>query len=304
LIRETFKEIRKELVQSLHYDDDQKSSHWMIHTEGAEITNDAKIGGINGFSNRSPRFPFSYSLHRRAQKRIFDNFDRAVGSVFYDLALQFCSVQSRSLDVCVIRHVYTFMYLERFGLLGKDKIACVIGDGQANFVSLALKADSFKKVISINLTEVLLSDLDMVERLGLEKGELGLAKTQLELLTMLSQPNIRLVMIRAADAGVIRDAGIDLFVNIVSFQEMNTELVGRYFDLIKSNSSWLYCCNREHKELYGGEILEFYSYPWEGSVIELDEICPWHEYFYDFKSVSLFRRLKYDGAIRHRIVKF
>jgi hypothetical protein len=161
-----------------------------------------------------------------------------------------------------LRHVYSFICLERFGLIDKDKIACVIGDGQANFVSLALKTDSFRKVISINLTEVLLSNLDLLEPLAFKAGEIGIASTHFELINMLKQPNLRLVIIRAADAGIVSDAGIDLFVNIASFLEMNAELVKQYFDLIKSNSSWLYCCNREHKTLYGGEVLEFDSYPW------------------------------------------
>lgn len=206
--------------------------------------------------------------------------------------------------MCVIRHVFTFIFLEEYQLIGKEKVACVIGDGQANFVSMALRGNTFKKVISINLTEILLSDLDLVEHLNLQKGELGLARTHEELLSMLKDPNLRLVLIRAADSEIVRKAGIDVFVNIASFQEMNPGLVKSYFDLIESNSAWLYCCNRERKELYGGEVLEFESYPWGRSLSMLDELCPWHKYFYDFRSFRLFRRLKYDGSIRHKIVKF
>jgi len=295
--------IRRFLASDLKYDHNQKSSHWISHTANAKVVSDTRIADIDGFSSRTPRFPFSSFLHKRAQKRTFSNFDLAIESPFYKIASDFCLAQSRAIDVDVVRHVFTFILLDNYGFLNKSKIACVIGDGQANFVSLAIKSNSFSKIISVNLSEVLLSDLDLIEKLDLRE-DIGLATNVGEFRQMLNDPRFSLIMLRATDSQFLTNSQIDLFVNIASFQEMNERLVESYFQIIKSNDSWLYCCNREHKKLYGGEILDFSLYPWGGSETLFDELCPWHKYFYDFKSISLFRRGEYDGLIRHRLAKF
>lgn len=303
MILDEIRSIREFLAGDLKYDHNQKSSHWVSHTANAKVGMDSRIGDIDGFSSRTPRFPFSSFLHRRAQRKTFSNLDVAIGSPFYKIASDFCLAQSRSIDVCVMRHVFTFILLDSHGLLNKSKIACVIGDGQSNFVSLAIKSNSFSKIISVNLSEVLLSDLDLIEELDLRE-DIGLATSVSEFRQMLNDPRFSLIMLRATDSHFLTNSQVDLFVNIASFQEMNQRLVESYFQIIKSNGSYLYCCNREHKRLYGGEILDFSLYPWGGSETLLDELCPWHKYFYDFKSISLFRRGEYDGSIRHRLAKF
>lgn len=304
MTRNSLKEIREFLASNYLYDNEQKSSHWRFHTKDAKINKDGKVKNIDGFSQRSRRFPFSNFLHRRAQKKIFAAKEYAFDGQFWQIAKNFCSAQSRSLDLCVMRHVFTFEYLHRFGFLGTAKKVCVIGDGQSNFVSMAIESHAFSKVISVNLTEVLLSDLDLVEKLNLKEGEVCLARTPIDLTSMLCEPNCRLIMVRAADAQILQNSGIDLFVNIASFQEMDIEQINKYFELIESNAAWLYCCNRRTKRLYEGEELIFGKYPWGSSIVELDEDCPWHQSYYDFKSLRLFRRFSYDGAVQHRIAKF
>jgi hypothetical protein len=300
---ENIQSIRKFLASDLKYDDNQKSSHWISHTANAKVGSETRISDIDGFSSRTSRFPLSSFLHKRAQRKIFSNFDIAIESPFYKIVSDICLDQSRAIDVCVMRHVFTFILLDNYGFLNQSKVACVIGDGQANFVSLAIKSNSFSKIISVNLSEVLLSDLDLIEELDLRE-EIGLATNVGEFRQMLSDPRTSLILLRATDSHFLTNSQVDLFVNIASFQEMNERLVESYFQIIKSNGSWLYCCNREHKKLYGGEILDFSLYPWGGSETLLDELCPWHKYFYDFRSISLFRRREYDGLIRHRLAKF
>ena len=63
----------------------------------------------------------------------------------------------------------------------------------------------------------------------------------------LEYENKKLFLIPANKKNLIKNKNIDLFVNIVSFQEMNNEEVNNYFDIIKSNKSYLYCCNRKKK---------------------------------------------------------
>lgn len=48
-------------------------------------------------------------------------------------------------------------------------------------------------------------------------------------------------------------------------QEMSSSWVHRYFDFIRANRAdfaCFYCCNRELKELLGGERQVFVEYPW------------------------------------------
>ena len=42
---------------------------------------------------------------------------------------------------------------------------------------------------------------------------------------------------------------------------MNMKEIIEYFEIIKSNRSILYTCNRE-KKFYQGEVLKFKDYPW------------------------------------------
>ena len=45
---------------------------------------------------------------------------------------------------------------------------------------------------------------------------------------------------------------IDLFINIASFQEMEPDILSNYFEIISSNKSILYHCNRHAKTLSEG----------------------------------------------------
>ena len=76
----------------------------------------------------------------------------------------------------------------------------------------------------------------------------------------------------------------DIAVNVASMQEMAVETVAHYFTYLRSHMrqrNLFYCCNREKKILPGGEVLEFYRYPWvSGDQYLLDEVCPWHRYFF------------------------
>ena len=43
-------------------------------------------------------------------------------------------------------------------------------------------------------------------------------------------------------------------------QEMRPDIVEHYFKIIKSNSAFFYCCNKDHKKLISGEELVFNQY--------------------------------------------
>jgi len=105
----------------------------------------------------------------------------------------------------------------------------------------------------------------------------------------------------------------DLAVNVASMQEMAPVAISRYFSLLRERKTRLfYCCNRLEKRLIGGEINRFMDYPWKPDDEHLiDELCPWHQWFFGRGSSSLVRLFgipiplvhRYDGPHWHRLTR-
>jgi len=300
----SYESLRKTLMLDLPGSSTVKSSHWRAHTSSIKLSEDLKVSGINGFSNRTSRFPGSKLLHLRNLKKIFPWAKKRFKSLEFIEAIRICHLQSREVDTCVARNFFTLDLIESFPQVPVDRV-CVIGDGQANFVSLAIARKSFKKLVSINLPEVLLSDLELIEKLaGIDSYEISVARTEFEVIQFFQDSRKRLLLVSAQYASLLSGSRIDLFVNIASFQEMTPKLIDEYFNVIRLNNAFLYSCNRVEKELYGGEVNRFFDYPWQDSDVLLDEICKWHQYSYSLKSFNLYKKFAFDGKIWHRLVKF
>ncbi len=300
----SFQSIRENLAADLAESTSVKSSHWKFHTASMNVSSDFRITGINGFSNRTRRFPGSSILHRRNLIKLFPWAQATILSSTFDTALKICHMQNREIDTCVVRHVLTLELLGEFSIVNKSR-TCVIGDGQSNFVSLAISNNFADKLISVNLTEVLLSDLELIEKLPqLSSEEIVVARNNEEVINFLKNPQQKLLLISAQNATALQGSDIDLFINIASFQEMTPNLVSEYFKIIASNKAFLYCCNRLEKHLYGGEINRFFDFPWGDAKVILDESCRWHQEFYNLRSITLYKKMKFDGEIWHRLVKF
>lgn len=105
----------------------------------------------------------------------------------------------------------------------------------------------------------------------------------------------------------------DLAVNIASMQEMSMDVVAGYFGFLRAHmavDALFYCCNRERKQLVGGEVQEFDRYPWSGRDVHLvDGACPWHRYYLAVRRgpCVLGRRWPlvnyFDGPHRHRLTR-
>jgi len=115
----------------------------------------------------------------------------------------------------------------------------------------------------------------------------------------------------ADDIGNLADQQFDLAINIASMQEMDMQIVEKYFNLIRScKTKFFYCCNRIEKKMPGGEISKFMEYPWKNSDHHVvDELCPWHQWFlgYGGSKNVIYRGIKipfvyrYDGPHWHRL---
>ena len=146
-------------------------------------------------------------------------------------------------------------------------------------------------------------DLLLLEKQNsINKNEVGVASSINQFDDLLKNKDIKLILISAQNSHYLFDKKISLFVNIASFQEMTPETINEYFDIIKSNNSFFYCCNRVFKKLIGGEVLEFANYNWGNARIIIDELCPWHQRYYNVRKFPFI--FKYDGEIQHRLVKY
>jgi hypothetical protein len=204
--------------------------------------------------------------------------------------------------------VYTFELLQQMvfnnvSTLSK-KNCCVIGDGQSNFVSLALFNKNIDKIISVNLPEVLLNDLALLKKLEINKEKIYYAETKKDLKYALNTKEVKVIFISASDCLLLLNLDIFLFVNIASMQEMKSTSIEEYFNIIKSNKSYFYCCNRQLKTLSGGEKNIFNDYPWENNQILVDGYPEWHQFYYRFNFLKLKFKHYYNGPHKHRLVKY
>ena len=300
-------EVYNHLISEVSQNEDNKSSHWAFHTKDFRISNSNKIRGISGFGSNGILIPFiSNRIHRYTQRQVFKGIDFDWDCNYYQYAKLACSVQHRCLDVDMMRHTFTcnFLFNTQLKMFGLDRI-CVIGDGQTNFVSLALLSKRFKKIISINLPEVHLSDLNLISKLNPEESvKVTACNSESELERQLLDNNRRLIIITARNQSILKNKGVRLFVNIASFQEMSYRSIEDYFKTIISNNAYLYSCNREVKVLYGGERIEFIRYPWGNGEIMFSEDCPWHKEFYYLSKGIIPIKAVYDGNVIHRLVKY
>ena len=130
----------------------------------------------------------------------------------------------------------------------------------------------------------------------------------------ISQPDLGFLYCPAEFLEKLDKYSFDVAINIASMQEMNQSSINTYFDFLRRYmppDNLFYCCNRKEKEMPGGEISKFFSYPWCNEDIHLvDEFCPWHNYFLSFSRAKngpeLFKiRIPFinyfDGPHMHRL---
>ncbi len=267
-----------------------KSSHWETRLKGK------KYGDIYinlGFGSFEKKKFFKSILHFFFSRLLFGVkiFKSEEAKVYNSIF----NKMNRQIDVDALRHIYTFNKLKNNFL---PKKICIIGDGKANFVLGCLKIFPKAQIYSVNLAEVLIHDYSVISKFNFIEDaniEVVLNKKDLE------NQNKKLFLIPSSNKSLLYDSNIDLFVNIVSFQEMNMKEIIEYFKIIKSNRSKLYACNREKKILSGGEVLKFKDYPWGNGKKIFEEDCPWHQKYYSFKPIFFH---KYDGNIKHCLIDY
>ena len=288
----SFNNLINEISGFINENDKEKSSHWKKLLANRKILIDIK--GNYGFGQYKELNRFSEMYHKVMQDFVFGKGLKKIRE--YKLIKKYYGKFNRQLESDVIRHIYTFNLLNRYKIL-KNNVA-VIGDGKANFILGSKIINPSLKLFSINLPEILINDLLILMKSNLFiSEEICLVKNN----TDLDKDSVKLFLIPANKSNLLSSKKIDLFVNLASFQEMNYEQINNYFNIIKSNKSYLYNCNREEKILPDGKIIKYDNYPFDNAEILFKEECDWHKKIYltSFPFVK-----KYDGNHLHSLCKF
>ena len=269
-----------------------KSSYWKLYLNSeSNIKNPHKDLGFGGFYKKEMLtsffhyvlsvFVFGKAIRRsdtyRKYKKIFDE-------------------SKRQIDVNTIRHIFTFEML-------KDKIKspqsiAIIGDGKCHAIIGSKETFPNAQIFSVNLAETLINDYLLIKEMNIYDDD------DIQVIQSIDDKlikNKKLVLIPSSLKLFLTDKSIRLFINIASFQEMDQHEIENYFRLIKSNKSFLYCCNRDYKKLPGGEELYFNNYPWGSGDKFFYEDCKWHQKYY-LKKFPFIK--KYDGNHKHCFVDY
>ena len=295
-------DITKKLVSLLPSSNNSKSSYWKFHTENiSDFQLDKVLKDYWSVKKRSFKNIFMYGVFNFI---VFIFHLKIYFSKSYTIVSESCSRLNCVIDFDAFRHAISinkiFNYIKDSYSLKK---ICVIGDGKANIVGpLLCRKISDLKIISVNLPEALIHDhLLLINSDLIDMAEISIANDEREMKKLLKDDNIKLILVSAQNASILKKKEIDLFVNIHSFQEMTKEIIKKYFDIISSNNAYFYCENRELKKLYGGELIEFDKYPWMKGRKFIFDYVNWGNLYYTRK-FPFIRKKK--SKMKYAIVKY
>jgi hypothetical protein len=237
----------------------------------------------------------------RLQGQQFPEFNRVL-----ECAKAVHMESNSSLQLGSLRQAISLAFLQKYIVLDHLKYPIVIiGDGFGYMSSLLLSylSGSKVKVVVINLTKNLLIDAVYIRK-SIPFANICLVKSLEAYQEALEDSKVNVICIQADNAQLIRKEGIGLAINIASMQEMNPSSIFEYFDILRNSpngETYFYCANRVEKILPDGTISNFFKYPWHlNDQIIVDELCPWHQYYYNYRRPPFY--FPYDGAHHHRLV--
>lgn len=288
-----------ELAKLAREKDNSSSSFWDLYHSGFNYR-DGSFSGLQGFGGSTPPRTVFHRLGHwllqtpyRKHGRTFPQFSKCL-----KIAKSIAARQGRQFDVDILRHALTAsLLLARLPDKAFAGPIAVIGDGFGTLSSILLEVLPQSQIVVVNLTKTLLVDSVYIKKAS--------PRIEQALITVPGErPSARILLVRADDSAVLSSLPLTLAVNVASMQEMNPPVIASYFTQLRASPSgetWFYCCNREEKRLPDGTIVRFDEFPWESAdQLLLDELCPWHQYFY--RPFPPFY-ISYDGPVRHRLAR-
>jgi len=264
-----------------------KSSYWKKYLNKDVVFKDPyNFLGFGSFTKKNYKSIF----HKIFQILIFGkNF---FNTETYKLYKNIYDKIQRQIDIDTVRHIFTF---EKLKFLNPKRI-CIIGDGKLNGVLGAHLTFPEAVIFSVNLSETLINDLGILDMCEINlKDYVKLIENEDDMLD-----NSKLYIVPSNLKKFLENKKIDLFINIVSFQEMNRNEIDNYFKIVIGEKAKLYCCNREYKRLPDGEEIYFDKYPWGTYKKYFWEDCPWHKKYYSFRPPFIIN----FPVIKHCLVSF
>ena len=221
----------------------------------------------------------------------------------YDLAKFIAEGQERAVTLDMVRQTLGLAVIkDNLDVKGLEGINLVIGDGYGVMTSLLKLSYSETKIVTVNLTTPLLMDL-VYARKAIPSLRIALPRNQVEMMDALNQNDIDVIAIQADNSKLIAEANVGLAVALHSMQEMTNSVIKSYFDLLRGNKNdrtAFYCSNRIHKQLYDGEEIKFFDFPWSpNDTVLFDEVCRWDNFEYEPRPPFWFRN---PNQKQHRLV--
>ena len=283
----------KKLEKFIDFTENNKSSHWKKYLNAkSDFYKNNSILGFGAFTSKNFYKKF---LHYFLARLVFNS--HIFNSKTFKKYKNIFNKNNRQIDVDAIRHIHTFELL--INKIDSNKISkiCLIGDGKLNGLIGCLLNYPSSKIYTINLAETLINDYIILKQMNIvNENDIQIVENEDDL-----NKDKKIYLIPSHMKEIFYKKNINLFINIASFQEMEVIEIENYFQIIKSNKSLLYCCNREHKKLPDGKNIFFEKYPWGDGIKLLLEDCTWHQKFYFFRYPFI---KKYDGNIKHCLINY
>lgn len=285
------------LIKKIKNNKDFKSEYWVNATSNKNY--------LDIYNNLN-----SGDFRKRTFIRIFFYFIINIFIFNYKIFLtreyrtytKICKKMQKIIDFDVMRHIFTLNILNKYNLIN-NKI-CIIGDGKTNCLSGIIQQNTYNKIYSINLPEVIIQEYLILTKFNIiSKNLIKIVKSSKDLNCKKS----KIFFVTADNFLLLKKKKINLFINISTFQEINKNIIKLYFDIIKSNLAYLYCCNRKKKHIGYKEYSNFNSYPIKDGKIIFYEQCPWYKKYikiYNLKYLKLNDIFIKFKPILHCLVKF
>jgi hypothetical protein len=283
------------------------SSHWIKYLKDFKYENNEFSGnglpegrgGRRSWLSSCVEYIFQTPIRRQGMQ--FLEFKTILKS-----ANRVHKARDTSLKLGTLRQVLSLAFLQQHHVFEQlvDPIL-VIGDGFGIMTSLLLSyLAKFKiKVVTVNLTQNLWIDAVFIKK-SIPSANICLVKNAEAYNKALKDSEVNVICIQADNSQLISNATIGLAINIASMQEMNPSVITEYFDFIRATpnqKTYFYCVNRIEKTLPDGIVSKFSNYPWhQDDQIIVDELCPWHQYYYNFGRPPFY--FQYDGAHQHKLL--
>lgn len=272
----------------------QTSQHWKAfgeHQQAKKNGDDFDLQGL-GFGDFIPNTKIRSLLSIPTQIYVTKMLKQCDQDIINQLKWV-AKHQERAVSYDLSRMALTINLLRKHITDLEKKTFCIIGDGYGSLGTLLKKVFPESKIIFVNLGRTLLFDAYYTRKCF---------------------PTIEHVLIRDKQQNFCNDFNYieaehfkdieliaDVFINIVSMQEMNYDAITSYFKAMRNqpNQPWFYCCNRISKTLPDDSVINLADYGWSSNdKVIFDELCPWQQKFPVNRPPFL---IAFDGPIQHKL---